>query len=414
MKRCISLTLALVLALALCVPARANAGPGFANLRPTARYSDGLFSDVAADSPYRDSVAAVYELGLMLGSGGVFGMAQPLSHAEALVLACRLHSLYNTGEAEFPATDPWYRAYWDYASDNGLPAGAEENAAASISRGDFAVLLSQALPGKALPALNDVPQGRVGDVPADAACAGAVYSLYRAGIFSAAATGRTNFRPDDAISHAEAAAALARMARRSLRVKFTLREWSWPDLALRERAEDAFFADSAMLGSSLAQGMGIYSGLHGIMDFYGDEYTSIIDAERWMEQLCANSYRRVYITYGVFDLYSSPENFCALYAPLVDRIRAAMPEAEIYVISLAPVTRERAEDGNYSMEAIRAFNEALYRMAEEKQCWYLDVYSALCGEDGYLPPEYAGWDGSPHLSVEGYCAWEEVMRTRYA
>ena len=203
------------------------------------------------------------------------------------------------------------------------------------------------------------------------------------------------------------------MAYRSLRLKFTLPYWPWPDLAAQPRLDDSGLAGSAMLGTTLVQGLALYTGLAGAMDFYCDERSVIGGADEYVTRLCENSYRRVYIEYGMDDLYRGAEGFREIYAGIVDRIRSAMPEAEIYVMSLTPVTRERSDEGYYSIEQIRAFNAALFSMCEEKHCWYLDAFTPLCGEDGYLRPEYIGWDGSPHLSTEAYLAWEELVRTYY-
>ena len=78
------------------------------------------------------------------------------------------------------------------------------------------------------------------------------------------------------------------------------------------------------------------------------------------------------------------------------------------------VTKARSDAGSFTMERITAFNEALRTLAEETQCWYLDCCTPLCDEDGYLPEEFGGWDGSPHLSVTGYCAWADMIRDYYA
>ncbi|MBR1658707.1 MAG: S-layer homology domain-containing protein [Oscillospiraceae bacterium] len=416
MKRTLILLLSAALLLGCCgavLGAEAEPSPGFGNLRPTADYADGMFSDVPADSPYRDSVAAVYALGLMRGGSGAFGMSEPLSFGEALVAICRLHSLFHTGKAEFESGEPWYAPYTSYASENGIPSEASDYSA-PVQRGELAEMLIRALPGAALPGINEIPIGRVSDVTAVTLHADAIYTLYRAGIFTGATVGRTRFRPEEPISHADAAAALSRMACRSLRVKFSIPEWPWPDLEAMPRAEDDYFAGSAMLGASLVQGMNLYSGLQSAMDFYCGQGPGLGGAEEWIAALCQHGgYDRVYIEYGADDLYLSAEDFVSTYGMIIDRLRAAMPDAELYVMAVTPVTKERSDSGEYPMSKIEAFNAALYTMCEQKQCWYLDCFTPLLGEDGYLKPEYAGWDGSPHLEVAGYETWEDAIRTHY-
>ena len=413
MKRIVSLLLTAACVLGCCaLGASAAPSPGFVNFRRTESYSDGMFRDVPEDSPYRDSVAAVYELGLMRGGAdGNFGAEELLTAAETLVLACKLHSLYHTGTAEFASTDPWYQVYVDYAAQNGIYSGTWDDYAVTVMRSDFAAVLAHALPAAALPAINDVPYGKLADVGAFSALpAQEIYTLYRAGVFSGAGDTRTYFRPTDTLTHAEAAQAVSRMAYRSLRQKFSLPDWPWPDVSEQTRADDAFFSDSAMLGASLVQGMSLYSGLKDVMDFYCDQGQGISGAEFWAGELCKSRYDRVYIEYGADDLYMLPEDFAA---GIVERIRDAMPEAEIYVMAVTPVTKERSESGEFPMARIREFNDALYSMCEGKKCWFLNTCTPLCDETGYLVPDYAGWDGSPHLSDAGYAAWEETVRTYY-
>jgi predicted dehydrogenase len=52
----------------------------------------------------------------------------------------------------------------------------------------------------------------------------------------------------------------------------------------------------------------------------------------------------------------------------------------------------------------------LYRLAEEKQLYFLDAFMLLADEDGYLKENYAGPDGF-HLRLEGSKLIEELVRT---
>ena len=65
----------------------------------------------------------------------------------------------------------------------------------------------------------------------------------------------------------------------------------------------------------------------------------------------------------------------------------------------------------YRMERVNDYNEALYKLAAEKSCRYLDVSSVMVGDDGYLPASWS-WDGV-HLQASCYAIWEDYMRTHY-
>ena len=63
------------------------------------------------------------------------------------------------------------------------------------------------------------------------------------------------------------------------------------------------------------------------------------------------------------------------------------------------------------MTRVNLYNAALYKLAGEKQCYYMDVCSAFLGSDGYLPASWST-DGV-HLQARYYSVWEECMRTLY-
>lgn len=411
MKKKISALIAAVLLLTCALPAAAAEG-GYFNFTEIADYAPGTFSDVTEDAWYRDSVAAVYELGLMQGADSLFRPDDSVTLGEAVALACRIHSLYHTGAAEFAVTSPWYTAYVDYAVDSGIIGDASGAWAEPATRAQFAGILAHALPEEALPAVNDIADDQLPDVKMSHARAAEIYSLYRAGVL----TGNNSygsFTPESTIRRSSAAAIVARMAYRSLRRKYTLEILSYPDLAERDAAPDGYFDNSAMLGNSLAQGMQLYSGLEG-MSFFCYQSITVNTADTYVTQLCQRQYDRVYIEYGVNEIYMDISAFTEAYGRIIDRIRAAMPEAEIYVMALTPVTAARSAGGSFTMTRIRAINSALHDMAAEKECWYLDCCESLCDDTGYLVGAYAGWDGSPHLDVSGYRAWADVIRTHYA
>lgn len=412
MKKTISALLAAVLICVCALPAAAEDG-GYYNFKKAAEYSPGTFSDVAEEIWYRDSVAAVYELGLMQGADGLFRPEDSVTLGEAAALASRLHSLYHTGKADFAATDPWYTAYVDYAMKNGVIGGDPMPWETPATRAQFAHILSRALPEGALPAVNDVADDQLPDVKMTHPLAGGIYRLYRAGVL----TGNNRygtFAPESTIERSSAAAIVSRMAYRSLRQKYTLEILTYPDLAERDAAPEGYFSNSAMLGNSLAQGMQLYSGLQTEgMSFFCYQSVTVYSADSYVDQLCQHQYDRVYIEYGINEIYREPSDFAAAYGKIVDRIRAAMPEAEIYVMAVTPVTAAVSAKGSFTMTKIRALNAALHDMAEERECWYLDCCETLCDDTGYLVGSYAGWDGSPHLDTSGYRAWADVIRTHY-
>ena len=218
-KRILSLALAGALCLSLSAPALAA---GLDNFSKVNTYTAGQFTDVPADAWFAPNVQSAYELDLMTGSSATtFNPNGNLTIAEALVLACRLHSTYvGNGETFAANGGTWYQPYVDYAvASSIITAGAYADYTATATRAQFAAILAAALPDEALPAINSVTS--LPDLDANAAYAAAVLKLYNAGILTGSdAAG--SFKPESTIQRSEVATIVTRMADKSLRKTFTL------------------------------------------------------------------------------------------------------------------------------------------------------------------------------------------------
>ncbi|MDO4516221.1 MAG: S-layer homology domain-containing protein [Bacillota bacterium] len=194
------------------------------HFRKTAVYTQGQFSDVATNQWYTGNVAAAVEFGLMKGDSGLFRPTGSVTIAEAVTLAARIHSIYETGKDSFAQSSggKWYQVYLDYAYQKGLISRSYYtcNVNQKATRAQFAEILSKALPDEALPACSTVADNAIPDVSLSQSWGPAVYKLYRAGILTGDLDG--SFRPKDSITRAEAAVIAARMADTDNRVVFTL------------------------------------------------------------------------------------------------------------------------------------------------------------------------------------------------
>ncbi|MGN1001564.1 MAG: GDSL-type esterase/lipase family protein [Oscillospiraceae bacterium] len=196
-------------------------------------------------------------------------------------------------------------------------------------------------------------------------------------------------------------------------------------LEAREPVDDSYFAGSAFFGNSLVNGLDLYGGL-SCGDFYAATSASVVSvsmtrnstlsdgsAATLLQALCEKEHDRIYILLGVNEIAFDTEYFISLYSAMLDTIRAEQPEAEIYIMSLTPVTEERDEnDELFNMERVTAYNDALYRLAQEKGLYYLDLVEALADDSGYLAGE-TSTDGI-HMTPEKYTQWADYLRTHYA
>ncbi len=178
----------------------------------------GQFEDIAPSAWYYDNVTTAYNLALMKGSGSTcFNAAGTVTLAEAIAMACRLHSIYYTGIESFVQTDDeWYQVYVNYAWDNDILPRKYKDYNKAASREQFAEIFANALPEEALMQINTISANAIPDVSASASYADAVYRLYRAGILTGS-NAQGAFLPDSTISRTEASAIITRMADPSLR-----------------------------------------------------------------------------------------------------------------------------------------------------------------------------------------------------
>lgn len=185
---------------------------------------------------------------------------------------------------------------------------------------------------------------------------------------------------------------------------------------------DSYFDDAVFIGDSRTEGFMMYAGPEGA-DYFtlkglnvetafdkpaitiGGNKVSVVDALKY------GTYGKVYIMLGVNELgWAYSELFIKRYGELVEAIRRIQPNAEIYVQSILPVTKEKSEkDAIYNNANIKKYNDLIVQMTKDKGVHFLNVKEAV--EDSSLClPDRASTDGI-HLNGE-YCRkWMEYLRT---
>ena len=406
-------------------PAQESEGPA-ATAEPAdpGEFSKDLFTDVQESDWFFESVKNACELGIMVGKEeGVFAPLGVVSLAEAVTMAARLRGGYLGDGSDFSGGDPWYAPAVDYAVAQGIIPKAEfADYTAVATRAQFARILSGALPADALEEINTVEDNSLPDVRMGGAYAENIYLLYRAGILNGQDEKGT-FSPAGTITRAEAAAVAARIADASLRVECAFYAPAYPDLSLRTRADDSFFADAAILGNSLVDGLRMYSKLK-TADFYCGTSMSVYTAMNnktvrlkngtygtQLDAMAQKRYGKVYIELGINEIGGSVDTFIKNYRAMLDKIRAAQPNADIYIMAITPTGRARIGT-SYNRDRVKMYNAALYRLAADWGCWYLDDFTPLADSSGYLP-NASTWDGV-HLYAAKYADWENIIRTYYA
>ena len=95
------------------------------------------------------------------------------------------------------------------------------------------------------------------------------------------------------------------------------------------------------------------------------------------------------------------------YKELVDNILSRW-DFKLYLVSITPRSKNSDGEDNPSPELIASFNEAIAEIAEEKDAVYLDLYSRVVDDSGYIKDIFTS-DGL-HLADPAYEEWSKMMR----
>ncbi len=192
-----------------------------AGFTKTNTYTEGLFTDVPSTEWYATEVANAYELGLVAGAGE--GLYQPdgnVTVAEAITMAARAAAIYAGETIDTSASGEWYTPYVNYAVSKGFVAeGQFDNYDRPAKRYELALIFEGAMPDGYFTAKNDVAE--IPDVDESLPYQAQLMTLYKAGVVMGSDS-YGNFRPEDNITRAEAAAIINRVALPENRLSKTL------------------------------------------------------------------------------------------------------------------------------------------------------------------------------------------------
>ena len=194
------------------------------------------------------------------------------------------------------------------------------------------------------------------------------------------------------------------------------RDGAYEGAALKDDFSDAcFIGDSRTVGLEMnsdkpkadfyaSQGLNISSALtEQVVTLDNGNMGTVIDGA------AQKTYDRIFIMFGINELgWPYPETFVSEYIELVNAVKQAQPDADIYIESVLPVSYLAAEtDAVFTNENIDAFNEYVKEVADRTGTHYLDVNQYFKDASGSLPEDAAA-DGI-HF-VREYCLeWIDVL-----
>lgn len=191
-----------------------------------------------------------------------------------------------------------------------------------------------------------------------------------------------------------------------------------------EPVEMDYFADALFIGDSRTDGLRIYSGIKGatfycykglnifdmskrqVVEMDGGKYT-VTDALKKGPQ-----YQKIYISLGVNELgYPGTDSFYKSFKSFLEEVKAAQPNAIIYLQNLVPVNPDICAQKNQpsyvNNQRVSDFNAVFPQLAQECQVALVDVKTALSDENGILPAD-ATVDGV-HFTKAWYQKWLEYL-----
>lgn len=183
-----------------------------------------------------------------------------------------------------------------------------------------------------------------------------------------------------------------------------------------EAAPDDYFEDALFFGNSLLEGLGVYSLVYddNIARAKFDTATSmtIFGAADYIRDAANGGYGKIYIGLGLNEIGYDHEAIREENEKAIDTIRAGNPDAIIYLFSLTPISQYRSgNDDLYNNTNAAAISQVLREVAEEKDCYFMDMVPVLAGSDGYLPSDVTT-DGV-HFVKEYYTNWYEYLEHNY-
>lgn len=192
------------------------------------------------------------------------------------------------------------------------------------------------------------------------------------------------------------------------------------------RVTTEWFADAAFLGDSLTVGYVDYDinlGGAQVLAYEGVSPNTFVnrtvvtnadgEEEVPLDVLAESQPAKLYLMVGTNALVggTNDEGFLAYYGQLLDTLREILPNTRLYVQSILPVRPEALDTApGLSTDHLAVINDSIRALCNEKDCYYLDVASAVTDDTGALQADYAQPDGI-HLTVEGYTAWVSYLCT---
>ena len=185
------------------------------------------------------------------------------------------------------------------------------------------------------------------------------------------------------------------------------------------KADISYLDDALFIGDSRTVGLYEYGGL-GNAEVFADTGMSIykVFKEEFAlksgetltlnEALSTQTFGKIYIMLGINELGYDFEQTVERFSESIDTIRVAQPQATIFIQANLHITKEKSEESDYfTNDNIDRYNEAISKLADGEQVFYLDVNPIYDDEEGCLSKEFTA--DHAHIKGKHYIEWVDFI-----
>lgn len=162
------------------------------------------------------------------------------------------------------------------------------------------------------------------------------------------------------------------------------------------------FSDDVFMGDSISEGLSFYDYLDE-KNVDAKKGMSIVNAKNEISSIVKLQPKKVYILYGINDMNDTVSSkwFIDQYRGFIDKLKAQIPQANIYIQSILPISPSvEKKNPHLNNKHISECNAALIEMAKEENVSFINIASLVNPDNTSL---YEG-DGT-HFKAEFYPIW---------
>ncbi len=184
----------------------------------------------------------------------------------------------------------------------------------------------------------------------------------------------------------------------------------------------SYFDDALFVGDSRSTGFCNYGTLKNA-DYFACVGMSVYNISKkastvgnskgqlFADFITKKQYGKVYVMLGFNECGYVKINTVKKYAELLKKIKAAQPNAKIFIEANLLVTAECSETDKYSHNPdLIQLNNMFSELADGEDIFYIDPNPIFADANGYLDPQYTG-DGT-HPYAKYYPMWCDWLMTR--